>query len=276
MTHEDNQTLPEDGDLVGYLDGALTREARGALQEKIARDPALAERLRILQAGGRPFRQAFDAVLDAAPAGRLAAMLEMELRRRHDSGVRQRRLPAWAAIAASLVMLVAGLGAGYGLRTFGVPFVKSEAGAEADSGAWETMLASDLALYSPEGLAMIGPGGAPSDAELAAIGAKLNVTLSASRLALPGLTLKQARLLAFDGAPFAQLVYLDPQHGPVAFCIFASHGGAEAPEAKARAGMNLVYWSSARAGYMLIGQAPVRALQDLATDLVKAFPPESV
>jgi anti-sigma factor RsiW len=274
MAHED-RTFAEDGDLVAYIDGELPPERRAALEEKIAGDPALADRLRILQSGGRPFRQAFDAVLEAAPLERLSAALEHDLRRRRNRSSAGRRLPAWTAVAASLVILSVGLGAGYTLRSFGIPGLTEDGvrGEEADSGAWGQMLASDLALYTPESLAMIGPGQTPTDSELGAVGAKLNVALSADRLALPGLALKQARLLAFRDTPFIQLVYLDPQHGPVAFCIFAKSGGIEAPESSRSAGMNLVYWANDRESYMLIGRAPTRDLQDLAGSLARKFPP---
>ncbi len=274
MAHED-RTFAEDGDLVAYLDGELPPERRAALEEKMAGDPALADRLSVLQSGGRPFRQAFDAVLKAAPVERLSAALEQELQLQRNRSLGGRRLPAWAAIAASLTILVVGLGAGYTLRSFDTPAMPEDGvrGEEADSGAWGQMLASDLALYTPESLALIEPGQTPTDSELQAIGAKLNVSLSAERLALPGLTLKQARLLAFRDTPFIQLVYLDPQHGPVAFCIFASSGGIETPESTSSAGMNLVYWANDRESYMLIGRAPAPDLQGLAGSLAKKFPP---
>ena len=275
MAHEDRTDLADDGDLVAYLDGELPPKARAALEEKIARDPALANRLAVLQSGERPFRQAFDAVLEAAPAGRLAAMFDEELRRGKGRRPARRQLPAWAAIAASFVMLVAGLGVGYGVGSIGVPkFLEGAIGdREAELGAWGQMLASDLARYTPESLAMIGPEQAPSDDALKALGAKLDVALSADRLALPGLALKQARLLAFRGTPFIQLIYSDPQHGAVAFCIFAESGGVEAPESSRTAGMNLVYWTDDRQSYMLIGSAPVPDLQNLAGSLAKTFPP---
>ena len=274
MAREDRTTF-DDSDLVAYLDGELPSEVRAALEERIARDAALGERLSTLQAGGLPFRQTFDAVLGAAPKERLAAMLERELRQRQNRRDGRRKPPAWAAVAASLVMLVGGLGAGYGLRSYDMlAFLHGQAGdEEIDTGAWGEMLASNLALYTPESLAMIGPQETPSDAELSALGAKLDVTLSADRLALPGLTLKQARLLAYQNTPFIQLVYLDPQHGAVAFCIFASGGGVEAPENATAAGMNLMYWTNDRDSYMLIGRAPARELQDLAGSLARAFPP---
>lgn len=270
MAREDRTPFADDADLVALLDGELASDARAALQERLAHESALAERLQMLEAGGRPFRKAFDGVLDAAPTGRLSAMLERELQVPSRRALR-RGLPVWAAIAASLVLFVAGLGAGQGLRSFDVSELFGEW--DGNTGGWAEMLAGDLALYTPQSLAMITPDRKPSDAELKTIGADLDVGLSNDRLALPGLALKQARLLAYRGTPFIQLVYLDPQHGAVAFCIFASGRAAEAPESLTSAGMNVVYWRKAGKGYMLIGHAPPAELQGLAGALAKEFPP---
>lgn len=277
MTQNDNAASARDSDLIAYLDGQLQPQTRAMLEERLARDSSLRVRLEELRAGGRDFGQAFDAVLDAAPAERLSAMLNKEVQQHDHRHAGTRSLPVWAAIAASLAMLVAGLGAGYGLRSLGLPaFLQppTEQG-QIDTEAWEQMLASDLALYTSEGLALIGPEGMPSNAELKAIGAKLNIALSTKRLALPDLTLKQARLLAFRGVPLLQLIYLDPRHGPVAFCIYASAGGGEALETERRADMNLAYWADKSKGYMLIGRAPASQLQSLATILMRRFPPAS-
>lgn len=270
MAHEDRTPATEEAELVAYLDGELTPEAHAEMKRKIARDPALAERLCLLEAGGRPFRQAFDTLLDAAPADRLSVMLERELRR---SGRRAepRRLPAWAAIAASLILFVIGFAAGQGLSSFDISVLPGRW--DDDIGGWAGMLASDVALYTPQSLEMIAADRAPSDDELNTIGGSLNVALSSKRLTLPGLELKQARLLAFEGAPFIQLIYLDPRHGAVAFCIFSSSAGAERPESLTGADMNVVYWSDDDMSYMLIGHAPTAELDVLVEALVKEFPP---
>ncbi len=267
----DRTPFADDADLVAFLDGELMPEARAVLQERLLCEPVLAERMRMLEAGRRPFRKAFDAVLDAAPTDRLSAMLENELRRPHSSPAR-RRLPTWAAIAASLVLFVVGFGAGQTLRSFDISALIG-GWEDGDIGGWANMLASDLALYTPQSLAMIPSDRTPSNGELEAIGAGLDVALSNDRLAVPGLALKQARLLAYQGTPFIQLVYLDPQNGAVAFCIFSSSGAADGPDSLISAGMNVVYWRIEGKSYMLIGHAPATELQVLADALAKKFSP---
>lgn len=272
MVHEDRTPFAYDADLVAFLDGGLTAEGRAELKERLAREPSLAERLRVLEAGGRPFRQTFDALLGSAPTDRLSAMLEREFRRPTRRPVR-RRLPNWAAMAAGLVLLVVGFGAGQRLRSFDVSELL-EFGGWDNTSSWAEMLAGDLALYTPQFLATIAPDRTPSDSELSQIGAGLDVVLSNDRLSLPGLALKQARLLAYQDTPFIQLVYLDPQHGAVAFCIFASGDSAEGPESLTSAGMNVVYWRRDGKGYMLIGDTPPDDLRGLAGTLAEVFSPE--
>ncbi|HZD53743.1 MAG TPA: hypothetical protein VE175_11900 [Woeseiaceae bacterium] len=234
--------------------------------------------MQALRAGGLPVREAFDLLLDAAPTERLAAKLAVELQQREGRGVGARRLPAWAAIAATLVIFVAGIAAGYGLRSIDIAgLLQSRAEKdEADAHAWNQMLASNLALYTPEALAMIGHEQAPGDASLKVIGAELDIVLSVERLTFPDLELKQARLLVFRSTPFVQLIYLDRQHRPIGFCIYRRRAGSEGLEDEHRAGMNLVYWAGKRAGYTLLGRAPMSELYRHAAVLAKRFPPSSM
>jgi anti-sigma factor RsiW len=63
-----------DARLVAFLDGELSSAERTALASALEGDPELRERLDLLESGGRPFKQAFDVLLEAAPDDRLQAM----------------------------------------------------------------------------------------------------------------------------------------------------------------------------------------------------------
>ena len=73
----------EDGRLVAFIDGVLDESARTALEERLAIDPALSERLTRLQDGGRPFAQAFNALLEEAPVQRLETSLAAHIQRQN-------------------------------------------------------------------------------------------------------------------------------------------------------------------------------------------------
>ena len=275
MTQNDKAESVRDSELIAFLDGNVQPAEGAALQARIASDAKLKARLSMLARGSRPFKEAFDAVLDSAPKARLATRLDAELRRHEAVGRRAqgKRRAALAAVAAGLTLLVIGIGAGYSLRFAGKPFSRPEIAQEADIlDAWLQIVASNHALYTRDSLAVIGPDATPSDGDLEAIGTRLGVDLSKARGALSGGDLKEARLLEFHGVPFVRLVYLDADYGPVAFCIFAGDQDDERLEKSVREGMNLVYWVGEGLGFMLIGRVPMPDLETLAQTLTRQFP----
>ena len=72
----------EDARLVAFIDGELDERARAFLEERLAIDSVLRERLSRLQEGDRPFTAAFEALLDEAPVQRLEASLAKHIQRR--------------------------------------------------------------------------------------------------------------------------------------------------------------------------------------------------
>jgi anti-sigma factor RsiW len=64
---------PGDDVLAAYLDGELDADARKAVETAVAADQATRARLEALKNSNRPYKEAFQLVLDAAPRDRLAA-----------------------------------------------------------------------------------------------------------------------------------------------------------------------------------------------------------
>ncbi|NJM35119.1 MAG: hypothetical protein HC850_10895 [Rhodomicrobium sp.] len=62
--------------LLAYLDGELGDPERAAVSELLERDAKARARLETLKRGGRPFSEAFDVLLDAAPDAKLQAMFD--------------------------------------------------------------------------------------------------------------------------------------------------------------------------------------------------------
>lgn len=253
--------LPIDVELTGYLDGELDADARHALEARLAADESLRAR-RDRLAAGRPDAAAFDRLLDDAPHDRLAALLAAA--EPWPQPARRTANPL-LAIAAALVLIVAGVAAGFGIARFALPpEVQVVHGPPA---SWREAVAEYLALYTDETLAIIPDDPDLRRTELAAAGERLAIALTPDIVALPGMTLKRTELLDFRGLPLAQIAYLSPEAGPVAFCIIAN-GKPDAPLAfEERDGFNVGFWTVGGIGYMVIGKIPQPRLEMLATSL---------
>jgi anti-sigma factor RsiW len=100
--------------------------------------------------------------------------------------------------------------------------------------------------------------------KLNAIGEKLNVRLSPETLAISGLRFKAAQLLNYDGAPLAEIVYVNAQGAPVLFCIIAGAGEDTQAQSERRANLSLTSWTNGGKGYLVIGRLPEQQIADLA------------
>jgi anti-sigma factor RsiW len=247
--------------LTAYLDGELDAAERGALEKRLLAEPALKVRLDQIARGGRPFGPAYDALLSAAPEARMQAMLS-ELIAKH-GGAGQRRAPrswwSFPAIAAAVVIFIAG-----GLAGYGVPLLTHKA---PEQPGWRQVVAEYQGLTTTDTLAAIVDNPPAMSQELATIGTKLAIDLSPDKLALPDATLKRAQLFQFRGRPLVQLAYLAGGDGPMALCIIANGRPDEAAAFEMREGFNIVFWTEGGRGYMLIGKQPRAALEAYAGDL---------
>lgn len=254
---------PTDADLVAYLDCELEADQRAWMTDWLARDSELRNRLLLLQSGGRPFRQAFDKLLEEAPRGRLAAMLAA-LPSRWPMIGRRRMSSAWlrpGLLAAGVALFVAGIGMDQMLPQLreALGIAKTE-----DDDEWRQTVAEYVALYTSDTFAGIPQDEALSERQLARLGSKLGVALSLNQASLPGVALKWVQLLEYDGKPLGQLVYLDSQGKPMALCIYVDRRPDTAQATERRAGLNIVHWASHGRAFMLLGHAATPLLQSLA------------
>lgn len=240
---------PSDELLVAYLDGELDADQCRFVVDQLHAHPAVAERLAALQCADMPFKAAFEGVLDEAPTERLNAMLKA-LPEREPPALSRRR---FLAVAASFA--VAGVVAD---RLF-------MAWPHAESGqGWRASVAEYMALYTPQTLENLSADRAAHVAQLRSVGTQLGLPLSPDAVSLPGAEFRRAQILNYDGVLIGQLTYLDPRHGPLALCITASQKGPAGLATEQRRGMNVVYWSNASHGFMLIGRNPFDDLQIMA------------
>lgn len=250
----------DDALLTAWLDGELATDERAALDRRLAAESALRERLDVLRAGGRPFAEAYDALLSAAPAERLAERFAEVAAPRNATGASTWR---WRAAAAAVLIFAVGSLAGY---------LGAWLTAPAPPTGWRQAVAEYHAFISPETVAFMVEDDQALAAELAAIGARMDLDLAPDRLALPGAALKRAQLYDYNGMPLLQLVYQGADEQPFALCIIANGRDDGAISFEEREGSGIVYWYKGGYGYLVIGrETPRTALEAWAGDVAARF-----
>lgn len=236
--------------LVAYLDNELNAYDRAKIEERLSHDDDLAKRLAFFERSNLPFKAAFEPLLEAAPQKRLRA----HLRSPASTGVSRRNL-----IAAAVSFLALGV---LGDRAF-LYFSQPEEN-------WRELVAQYMALYTPETLAET-PTIQALEAQLQAVGTKLDIRLATSNIALPNTELKNARILAYDEQQIAQITWLDKQNQPLALCITENTGRGVRKSMQAqseqRLGMNIVYWASETHQFMVIGHGSAPQMSEIAERL---------
>jgi anti-sigma factor RsiW len=264
--------IDEDARLVAFIDGELDERERAELEVRLAIDPVLRERLMRLRDGGRPFAAAFEALLDEAPVPRLQASLASHVQRQQRRAMSLRDSLTMRAVrlaaAAAVVIFCVGVAIGrYGPSWYaGSPESAAPAGDRDDD--WRQAVAEYMTLYTPDTFATEP---ASQEKALAALGAKVGLSLTPDRVPLPNLQFKGAQIFAFRGAPLGQLGYVDPKTGPVLFCIMRDSEPDAAMKAESRGEFAVASWSRSGRGYMLIGRLPVDQVAELADTLGKRF-----
>lgn len=212
-------------EITAYLDGELDSAACAEFEALLASSPSFARRVAALEVDMPALQGAFAPLLAEAPA--YAA--PPPPRRR-----------AWVA-AAAVALLAIGLTYGQ----LSKPSVES----------WQMEVAHYQVLYVPETLAGIVPDVARLEKELARAESLLGIELSQAALSnVPGLTLRRAQVLGFEGRTLIQIAYTTPDGTPVAFCILKGvNDGGSAPAFTRLMGLETALWQGPAHGFMVIG-----------------------
>jgi len=248
--------MPSDEMLVAFLDGELDGEERARIDRLIKIDEAVAARYEFLSRSEMAFYDAFQPLLENAPTAKLEAILG-GLPASITGEPASRGLSRRGFMAAAIGLVFVGVAADRGFMAF------KQASSDHDDD-WRAVVAEYLSLYTPDTLANLDSDEQSQSAQLQNVGDALGLSLPLQAVSLPGIPLKRAQVLQYDGKPLGQIAYLDPEHGPMALCIVQSSSGRRSPQTERRHGMNVVYWSDQTHGYMLIGRNTADELNDLA------------
>jgi anti-sigma factor RsiW len=258
-------TPDDDALLIAYIDNALDSGERDRLVARLAADAGLRGRLQQIRAGEAAIAPAFAALLDEAPLERLRASpaasdAPASPARRAASAMTPARLAVAAGVAIALFFL--GFAAG---RQAG----REEVAENRET--WHQAVVEYMSLYTSETFAAVPTDPAIQAANLNAVGVKIGATLTPERIAVPDLPFKLAILLAFDKAPLGELVYLDPQTGPVLFCIIAKSQSDAPVRAATMSGFATAAWAHDGRGFMVVGRLPPQRIAEIADDLARRF-----
>ncbi|HWJ71867.1 MAG TPA: anti-sigma factor [Kaistia sp.] len=259
--HKDDETL------TAFLDEELAPADHAAVLDRLGSDDAFRKRLEGLQFSGRGLDAAFGAMLSAAPRADLDAMLDQALARVPEprrvpaarSGLNRIWQPGFAAALAAM-LVVACLAGGIGYRLGGTDTPKQAEG-------WHEAVAEYWSLTTKATLAL-APSPGTATQQLALASDALGIPLTASAVSLEGPSFRGAQLYEFNGKPLVQIAYLDPDFGPIAYCVIRNGNPGETQPTAAKIGdFNVVSWSGAGFGRMVIGRAPPERLSDFAARL---------
>ena len=215
-----------DEEMSAFLDGEASVDLARRIEVARETDPAFAADLDMMQAAGASIKGGFDAMLQGAPV--MPAIASPKNRTQ------------WRSVAAGLVAGICLTGAVAAAWTATRP------------PAWERYVAAYQALYIPATVAGASLGQDTARARIAELSPALGIDLSALP-DLPGLDLRRAQLLGYEGQPLMQIAYADADGQPVALCIIALSGSDTAPVMRQMEGMPAAAWSTATHAFLLIG-----------------------
>ena len=269
------QTHPDDPILVAYLDGELDPAERAALVTRLEAEPELLARLKMLDRGGAGIADAMAELKARAPKPRLDDILAQAIAQNEAEGdnvVPLRRSPfanlsTRQLIAASVALFLLGGIANDFFRGHQGAWRETQRVEEPETPQrenWRQAVAEYWSLTTPDTLAL-APSPERAAAELQLASSKLGVDLTSVPALLPALSFRGAQLFDFHGKPLVQMAFLDPEHGPIAYCIIANPETAEIARMTEKAGdFTIVHWASGGQARLLIGRAPAERLQALA------------
>ncbi|ASP35703.1 anti-sigma factor [Labrenzia sp. VG12] len=232
-----------DETLTAYLDGELAEDEQRRIEAALESDPALVERLEMLSVPVDAVREAFDTLLDQAPA--------------YEAPKDEKRISGWAPRTAAAGLVAAGLLLGALWSPWQRPLPDTD---------WKMAVANYQVLYVPATLPGKTPEQEKAVEQLTALSADLGRNLSAAA-SVDGLNYRRAQMLGLDGNPLVQIAYLSGENDPVAICITRVDASAYGPKAEMLAGLASAHWIEDGYGFLVIGGEDLGAVKGIAEQL---------
>ena len=262
MTRPLDQTLLDQ--LSAYIDGALPPAHALAIERLLETDPAVAAEFAALLRADQAVLSAFDGLLAAPVPVTFASAFDRvalaELPQRQAANIPSP--PHWRSLAAALVLLIIG-GAGGAYMTRAVP------GQVASTFGWLDQVADYHLIYANQKRHLVEVPASDSEHLQKWLSDTTGVAFTVPDLSANGLTFQGGRLLVASAKPVAQLLYTDGTGQVVALCFLAggnpSSGTAKpAFQTRTARGLNMVWWNSNDASYVVVGPSAGVDLQSVA------------
>ncbi len=264
--------------LLKYADGSLTSELEAQLEQALQQDPVASERLRFMKLSGAALdAEANQLQKPSEMAGLVNAILVGDL----DAGdldprsssnpdklppvhkQQNARQPRWSGwqIAASMALLVFGLGTGYFARDLGF---NDRADQQANP-VWLVRVVDYHTLYVRETVTA-GPANMPNKADLQSrFAAILGQSVTIPDLGAEQLEFRRGQYLKFEDSPIIQLAYLPKDTGkPIALCFKTAEGPDKKPTYSQISGLGVMRWHQYGLDYVLVGDLPEQRLRAAA------------
>lgn len=273
--------------LIAYLDGELESDEQRHIAAWLDADPAVRDRLAALARSADLIRTAYADIANEPVPERLLAAARGEtgggtaaeaeivvLRPRRAAGPAPSRpwRIATAAAAGLFGIMVGGAGTYLGMGMLAPRTIEdqSQLAAAAAQRIWLDNAAASYKLTVNAGDGMLIDVPASNDPREAL--QKISQGLPQVRfpdLKAWGLNLRGARLVAVDGRPAAQLVYVtdDKAIGPLTLVIAATKQPDVTPAIERRQDVHVLYWRNHGRAYALVGQADIGYLWGIANDV---------
>ena len=258
----DQATLDQ---LSAYLDGALPPADARAVEQLLASDPMIAAELAALSQVDALMRPAFDTLLtDPVPLA-LARAIDRAAPPIDPATAGQTAnlssRPIWRNLAAALALiLIGGAGGAYLTRT---------TAPQQTAMGWLDQVAQYHLVYAAQKRHLVEVPASDIEHLQKWLSDTTGVAFKVPDLSASGLTFQGARLLVAGGKPVAQLLYTDAAGQVVALCFLAggdaAAGTGQTPFTPRSIGdVNMVWWNSNDASYVVVGPATGVDLQSIA------------
>jgi anti-sigma factor RsiW len=265
MTRTIDQGLRDQ--LSAYLDGALSPADTRAVELLVENDAVVAAEFEALSRVDQLTKSAFDAMLaDPIPMALARAIDRSPVGDAPAPAMQAANLPTrpvWQSIAAALALLLIG-GAGGAFLTGGL-----EPAPQQVAMGWLDQIADYHLVYAAQKRHLVEVPASETEHLQQWLADSTGVSFTVPDLSASGLTFQGARLLVASGKPVAQLLYTDAAENVVAICFLAGGdasvgSGHTTPKLRNADGVNMVWWKSDDASYVVVGPATGVDVQSVA------------